>query len=113
MYAIRSYYGGLLRAIHGYQGQFVTLCALKLAPLTFVRPGELRKAEWVEFDTVNAVWKVPAPKMKMKRPHMVPLSLQAMAVIESLRPYTEHVSPYLFPSIRTPKRPMSDSYNFV
>ena len=101
--------GELLRAIHGYQGQFITLCALKLAPLTFVRPGELRHAEWDEIDTVNAMWKIPSEKMKMARPHMIPLSRQAIEIIESLRPYTEHRSPYLFPSIRTSKRPMSDN----
>jgi len=101
--------GELLRAIHGYQGQFITICALKLAPLTFVRPGELRHAEWEEIDTVNAMWKIPSEKMKMSRPHMIPLSHQALSIIEALRPYTEHRSPYLFPSTRTSKRPMSDN----
>ena len=101
--------GELLRAIDGYQGQFITICALKLAPLTFVRPGELRHAEWDEIDTVNAMWKIPSEKMKMSRPHMIPLSRQAVAIIEALRPYTGERSPYLFPSIRTAKRPMSDN----
>lgn len=101
--------GGLLRAIHGYKGQFVTLCALKLAPLTFVRPGELRHAEWSEIDTVKAIWKIPKEKMKMSRPHMIPLSKQSIDIIEDLRPYTEDQSPYLFPSVRTMKRPMSDN----
>lgn len=103
------YVGELLRAIYGYQGQFITLCALKLAPLTFVRPGELRRAEWSEIDTVNAMWKIPSEKMKMSRPHMIPLSRQALEIIEELRPYTEYRSRYLFPSIRTGKRPMSDN----
>ena len=65
--------GGLLRAIDAYDGQIVTVCALKLAPLVFVRPGELRHAEWLEVDLGNATWKIPAEKMKMKVPHIVPL----------------------------------------
>jgi len=99
--------GALLRSIDGYTGQFITLCALKLAPLVFVRPKELRQAEWSEIDTVNSVWKIPSEKMKMRRPHIVPLSIQALQIIEDLRPYTEHRSKYLFPSIMTDSRPMS------
>ena len=70
--------GELLRAIDGYQGSFVVQCALKLAPLVFVRPGELRNMEWMEIDFENAQWNIPAGKMKMKEPHIVPLSTQAL-----------------------------------
>jgi len=66
--------GDLLRAIDGYRGSFVTQCALKLAPLTFVRPGELRRAEWSEIALMSAEWRIPAERMKMKTQHIVPLS---------------------------------------
>lgn len=69
--------GGLLRAIDGYQGSFVTKCALRLAPLLFVRSGELRHAEWAEFDLDGAQWNLPAEKMKMREPHLVPLTPQS------------------------------------
>jgi integrase len=100
--------GGLLRAIHGYSGSFITVCALRLAPLVFVRPGELRHAEWTEFDLEKAEWRIPAEKMKMASVHIVPLSKQAIAVIESLKPLTG-TGKYLFPSIRTITRPMSEN----
>jgi integrase len=100
--------GGLLRAIDGYQGQFATCCALRLAPLVFVRPGELRKAEWSEIDLDAALWCIPAGRMKMKEPHIVPLSTQAVAILRELRPLTGN-GRYLFPSPRTPDRPMSDN----
>ena len=70
--------GGLLRAIDGYEGTPVAKCALKLAPLVFVRPGELRHAEWSEIDFDACEWRIPAEKMKMKAPHIVPLSSQAV-----------------------------------
>jgi len=76
--------GPLLRAIDDYQGQFVTKCALRLAPLVFVRPGELRNAEWVEFDLDKAEWNIPAERMKMRQPHLVPLSAQAVAILREL-----------------------------
>ena len=98
--------GKLMVAIHGYSGPVVRN-ALILAALTFVRPGELRTAAWEEFDTVAAEWRIPAEKMKMKRPHIVPLSTQALDVLNALRPLTGHGT-YLFPSIRTNSRPMSD-----
>ncbi|RYG59038.1 MAG: DUF4102 domain-containing protein [Alphaproteobacteria bacterium] len=103
--------GGLLRAIDGYEGHFPTKCALKLAPLLFVRPGELRHAEWSEFDIEKAEWRIPAGKMKMRVQHLVPLSKQALAVLEELRPLTGHGSAakYLFPSVRTLAKPMSDN----
>ncbi|PSJ16336.1 tyrosine-type recombinase/integrase, partial [Nitrosomonas supralitoralis] len=69
--------GGLLRAIDAYQGYFVTKCALRLAPLVFVRPGELRNAEWTEIDFDKAEWNIPAQRMKMRETHLVPLSFQA------------------------------------
>lgn len=100
--------GGLLRAINGYSGSFVTVCALRLAPLVFVRPGELRHAEWAEFDLEKAEWRIPAEKMKMASVHVVPLSKQAITVIETLKPLTGS-GKYLFPSIRTTTRPMSEN----
>ena len=100
--------GGLLRAIDTFHGQFATTCALKLAPLVFVRPGELRKAEWSEFDLDHAEWRIPAEKMKMREVHIVPLSKQAVAILRDLYPLTEH-SRYLFPGARDIKRPMSEN----
>jgi integrase len=100
--------GSLLRAIEGYDGTFITKCALKLAPLVFVRPGELRHAEWSEFDIEQAEWRIPAEKMKMRTLHIVPLSTQALSVIEELRPFSGD-GKYLFPSIRAKSRPMSDN----
>src|SRR5690606_2145853 len=73
--------GELLRAIDGYKGSLVTKCALKLAPHVFLRPGELRHAEWEEFDLDAAEWNIPAEKMKMRLAHLVPLSTQAMTIL--------------------------------
>jgi integrase len=100
--------GKLLRAIDDYQGFFVTKCALRLAPLFFVRPGELRKAEWSEFNFEAAEWRIPAHKMKMREMHIVPLAKQAIAILEELKPLTGN-SKYLFPGIRYPNRPMSEN----
>lgn len=100
--------GELLRAIEGYQGAFVTQCALKLAPLVFVRPGELRQAEWAEFDLDGAEWRIPAGKMKMRETHIVPLSRQAVAILRELHPLTGS-GRYVFPSVRTDARPMSEN----
>ena len=100
--------GELLRAINGYQGGFVVQCALKFAPLVFVRPGELRHAEWAEIDFENAEWNIPPGKMKMKEPHLVPLSKQAIAILEELKKLTGS-SRYVFPSGRSFARPMSDN----
>lgn len=99
--------GELLNAIDGFNGTFVVKSALQLAPLVFVRPGELRKAEWSEVDLDTAEWRIPAERMKMREAHIVPLSTQAVAILQELRPLTEH-SRYVFPSIRTITRPMSD-----
>ena len=98
----------LLRAIDGYQGSFIVKCALRLAPLVFVRPGELRHAEWEEVSFENAEWNIPANKMKMKEPHLVPLSKQAIEILKELKEYTG-ASRYVFPSGRTFDRPMSDN----
>jgi integrase len=100
--------GGLLRAIDGYQGSLVTRCALKLAPLTFVRPGELRKAEWAHFDLIAAEWRIPGDRMKMGRDLIVPLSRQAMDVLRELQPLTGHRL-YLFPGVQLAARPMSEN----
>ena len=98
----------LLRAIDGYKGHFVVKCALRLAPLLFVRPGELRHAEWAEIDLDEAVWNIPAHKMKMKQAHTVPLSTQAVAILKELQPLTG-ASKFVFPSARTFDRPMSEN----
>ena len=100
--------GELLRAIAGYEGHFITKCALQFAPLVFVRPGELRHAEWREISFDTAEWKIPAEKMKMRNPHIVPLSRQAVAVLRELEPFTKR-SRYVFPSLRSSERPMSNN----
>jgi integrase len=100
--------GPLLRAVDGYSGSFVTACALRLAPLLFVRPGELRHAEWSEFDFDAAEWRIPAAKMKMRAVHIVPLSTQALAVLRELQPLTG-AGRYVFPGIRGRGRPMSEN----
>lgn len=98
----------LLRAIDGYKGSFITQCALKLAPLVFVRPGELRKAEWSEFDLEHQLWTIPAERMKMREKHFVPLSQQAVAILTELQALTGS-RPNVFPGARTNGRPMSDN----
>ena len=98
----------LLRAIDGYQGSFVVQCALRLAPMFFVRPGELRQAEWAEIDIDEAVWNIPASKMKMKLPHIVPLCSQSVVILLQLKELTGG-SRYVFPSIRSSSRPMSEN----
>jgi len=100
--------GGLLRAMDAYNGSLVTKCALRLAPLVFVRPGELRQAEWVEFDLDAAQWNIPAAKMKMREPHLVPLAPQAVAILRELHALTGG-GRYVFPSARSPQRPMSNN----
>lgn len=100
--------GGLLRALEGYTGSEVVKAALRLAPLVFVRPGELRQAEWAEFDFDGKVWIIPAEKMKMRREHRVPLARQVVAILEGLFPVTGH-GRYLFPSMRSATRPMSNN----
>jgi len=99
--------GELLRAIDCYKGSFVVQSALKFAPLTFVRPGELRHAEWSEIDFEKAEWNIPANKMKMKQAHLVPLSGQAIEILTELKKLTG-AGRYVFPG-RTSERPMSDN----
>jgi len=109
--------GQLLRAIDGYEGHPINRAALQLTPLVFVRPGELRGAEWAEIDIANAQWCIPPVRLKMKTTakqdarqpgHVVPLSRQALAVLEELQPLTSD-GLYLFPSVRTSLRPLSDN----
>lgn len=100
--------GELMRAIEGYSGTFVVRCALKLGALTFVRPGELRKAEWTEIDLKLGGWSIPAERMKMKEPHLVPLARQALTVLRELHPLTGH-GRYVFPGERSHDRPMSEN----
>jgi integrase len=106
----------LLRAIDSYQGFFATKCALRLAPLVFVRPGELRKGQWSEIDLDKAEWRIPAERMKMREQHIVPLSRQAVEILRELEPLTNHPMAsrpnapcYVFPSARTRERPMSEN----
>ena len=98
----------LLRAMDGYQGGLVTQCALKLLPLLFVRPGELRHMEWSEIDLETAEWNIPGPKKKMKADHLVPLSRQAVEILTELKPLTCN-SKYVFPSTRSHANCMSDN----
>lgn len=102
--------GELLRAIDGYRGQGlpITRIALQLSPYLFVRPGELRRAEWSEIDFEAAVWRIPAVKMKGRQEHVVPLSRQALALLTELRSYTGD-GRYVFPSNRTPTMSMSEN----
>jgi integrase len=106
----------LLRAIDAYQGYFVTKCALRLAPLVFVRPGELRRAQWREIDLDKCEWRIPAARMKMREQHIVPLSRQAVEILRELEPLTNRQFPsrpngprYVFPSARTYERSMSEN----
>ena len=98
----------LLRDCDSYEGYFPIICALRLAPLVFVRPTELRAAEWSEFNLEAQEWRIPAGRMKMKQVHIVPLSRQAMQILEELQPFSGS-GKLLFPSIRTETRPLSDA----
>jgi len=100
--------GPLLRMMSEYKGCPVTCCALRLMPLVFVRPGELRKAEWTEIDFDTATWNIPAERMKMRVPHIVPLSRQVLEVLKELHGLTGK-GRFLFPSARSNQRPMSDN----
>lgn len=110
--------GGLMRSIYGYQGQFTTCCALKLAALVMLRPAELINAQWSEIDLANALWTIPIKRMKARThikeanltSHYVPLSIQAIEILQDLFPLTgKSRGGYLFPSIRTPDQPMSNN----
>tara|TARA_R110002110_G_scaffold414951_1_gene647105 strand:- start:385110 stop:386294 length:1185 start_codon:yes stop_codon:yes gene_type:complete len=100
--------GELLRAIDGFEGTPTVAIALKLAPLLFVRPGELRKMEWAEIDFEAKEWNIPAHKMKMDQPHLVPLSDQAISLLKEIEPITGRWQ-YVFPSERSRRKPMSDN----
>lgn len=100
--------GALLRAIDGYSGQPVTCIALKLTPYLFVRPGELRRAEWSEFDLDKAIWTIPAEKMKMRGPHLVPLSRQSIELLRSAKAISDGQR-YVFSSLYPGNRPMSEN----
>ncbi len=101
-------FGAMLRMIDGYTGQPTTVAALKLIPLVFTRPGELQMAEWSEFDFENNQWNVPAGKMKKRMPHVVPLSKQAIVILNGLRPLTG-TGKYVFTSIRKRNVPISEN----
>lgn len=107
----------LLRAIHGFTGQFSTACALKLAPLLLLRPGELRQGEWSEIDLDAAMWTIPASRMKLRKaikldpkasPHLVPLSKQVVSILRDLHQFTGD-GKFLFPGAQDRKRPMSNA----
>lgn len=100
--------GPLLLTLDDYKGTPTVRAALRLAPLIFVRPGELRNAEWAEVDFDKAEWRIPAERMKSRQPHIVPLSEQALTILQDLHRSTGHFR-YLFPSPRSPRRPMSDN----
>ena len=100
--------GQLMRSIYAYAGHPCAVAGLKLSALVFVRPGELRAAEWAEIDLDAAEWRIPAAKMKMKIEHLVPLSQQAVDILRALQPFTGH-GRYVFPSIRTGERCMSEN----
>ena len=100
--------GELLRSIDGYTGYGLTKVALQVAPHVFVRPGELRHAEWSEIDLEGALWTIPAGKMKMRKPHVVPLSRQAVDLFREVHEITGPAG-YVFPSVRTRTRPMSEN----
>jgi integrase len=101
-------FGGLLRAIDGYDGQPTTHAALKLMALLFPRPGELRAAEWREFDLEEGIWTIPAARTKMRREHRVPLAAQVIAVLKGLQAVTGHRI-LVFPALGKPHRPMTAS----
>lgn len=100
--------GGLLRAIETYQGEPVTLAALRLTPHLFQRPGEVRQMQWSELDVEKAVWTIPAARTKQRQPHTVPLSRQALAILHETKSLTGQ-GKFIFPSVRSPDRPMSEN----
>lgn len=100
--------GRLMLAIDSYEGSPEVCCALRLAPHTFVRPGELRKAEWSEVDFDKSLWCIDAEKMKMRSDHIVPLSRQSLKILREIRLLTGNYR-YVFPSARSPKLPMSEN----
>lgn len=101
-------FGALLRAIDDYQGDPSVMYALKLTPHVFQRPGEIRQMEWTEIDFEKAVWMIPTTRMKMREPHTVPLSRQAVVILREMRTLSGS-GRYVFPSVRTRARPISDN----
>ena len=101
-------FGALLRAINIYEGDPAVMAALRLTPHLFQRPGELRRMEWAEVDFDKAVWTIPISKMKMRQPHSVPLSRQALAILSGIQQLTGN-GQYVFPSVRTHARPISEN----
>lgn len=103
-------FGGLLRAIDGFEGQPATKAALQLLALLACRPGELRFATWGEFDLDGGIWSIPGERMKMRRPHRVPLSKRAVSILRELHPITGHdASRLVFPGVRVASRPISEN----
>lgn len=100
--------GEILRMFDAFKGSYQVLQALKLAPLVFTRPGELRQAKWKDIDLSAAQWSIPGEAMKMREPHLVPLSTQAVEILRDMEPFSGHLE-YVFPGGRDPKRPMSDA----
>lgn len=100
--------GVLLRAIDGYSGHKVTVMAMRLSPHVLLRPGELRQAEWTDIDFDEAIWFIPAERMKMRRPHRVPLSRQVIEMLKELHEHT-HWWKYLFPCLGKPRKAMSEN----
>ncbi len=100
--------GQILQMFEAFTGSFQVQCALKLAPMVFTRPGELRRAKWADINLDEAMWSIPAEVMKMREPHLVPLSTQAVEILKDLLPFSGHLE-YVFPGGRDPKRPMSDA----
>lgn len=100
--------GGLMRSIRSYSGDPIIQLALEFSAHVFQRPGEIRQARWAEFDLDSGVWTIPAERMKMRHPHRVPLSEQAIAILKQVQLRTG-AGEFVFPSMRTPKRPMSEN----
>lgn len=100
--------GELLRSIDAYSGHLITRIAMKLSPHVMARPGEIRQAEWAEFDFDKAVWKIPAERMKMRRPHAVPLSRQVLSYLKELQPLTGPEG-FVFPAFHTSRRPLCEN----
>lgn len=100
--------GALLRAIDGFEGQPCTKLALQLAPHVYVRPGELRHAEWVEISIHECKWTIPGHKTKMGRDHIVPLSRQSLTILQDIKRLTG-AGRYLFPCLRSTQKPMSEN----
>ena len=100
--------GKLLRAIDGYRGHGLSPLALKMLPHVFVRPGELRHAEWDEFDLDKAVWRIPGPKMKMRNDHTVPLSTQVLSILAEAATHRVR-SKFVFPAVSDWQKPMAEN----